>query len=263
MATKTVVTCCQKYDKQVKADAKTNNPWRYYNSQTSGTFNAAVKNNNHRANCATIANWALRDLKVFVAGNYIWGRVDGKLMCSDETMAALKKHCKVIHVNGKKTIAQAIKDNTLQAGDIVTYQNIQHTNIYAGNNRWYDAGHAYAKGSGDGAILPNFYGKTVYGDQKIAYIIRYKGNATSEPQKQKKKIFRVQFLAPKTQLTAERYVKKCKKKLGLDAFYEKMNDGLYHCFCGSFEDFNKAKERLTIVQTAFPTAFIKEVEVDA
>ena len=41
---------------------------------------------------------------------------------------------------GNKTASALIKSGKLQAGDIIAWYNMQHTNIYAGDNKWYDAG---------------------------------------------------------------------------------------------------------------------------
>ena len=237
-----VVTVLEKFNKQMRADIKAGKVWRYYNSKVSGTFDAAEKNSNFRANCATIANWALRKLGVFKRGNYFWGRLGGTIACDDATLAILKKYCRLIHVNGKKTVGKLIKDGTLQSGDIVTYMDIQHTNIYAGDNHWYDAGHAYCTETGEGARFRTWYGVTVYSDQRVAYIIRYK-----EP---KRTTYRVQVGAYKTKEAADkRAAAVTKKTKGIIHEGKKIKDG-YPCFvegtdwwrtfCGSFEDRNNA-----------------------
>lgn len=245
---KTIIDCMKIFQKQLKADIKAGKIWRYFNSKVSGTFDAAEKNDNLRANCATIANWALRKLKVFKAGNYFWGRLGGTLACDDATLKILTETCEVIHIGGKKTVGQLIKNGTLRAGDIVTYVDIQHTNIYAGDDHWYDAGHAYCTESGEGAKFRTWYGPTLYSDQKVAYIIRYKGNA--EPEPAKKTVYRVQVGAYKTKAAADkRAAAVTKKTKGIIHEGKKVKDG-YPCFvegsdwwrtfCGSFEDRNNA-----------------------
>lgn len=251
------------YQSGLKADIQAGNIWTYSNHGVSGTFQLAEKNKNFKANCATIANWALRDLKVFKKGNYFWGRMGGELVCNEATLKVLQKHCKIIHINGRKTVNQVMSDGTLLDGDIVTYVNLQHTNVYAGNGRWYDAGHAYCKEGGEGAKFRTWYGKTVYGDQKVSYIIRYNGNT------QKKTVYRVQIAAMNTESAVDKIKVECKKKTrpltedgkGLDAFSEKMSDGKWHVFCGSFEQNAKAEERLKLLKKYYPDAFIKQVIV--
>jgi len=243
---KTIIDCMKIYQSSLIADLKNGIIWIYSNHGVSGTFELAEKNKNFKANCATIANWAFRKLGVFKKGNYFWGKQGGTLVCSDATMKVLKANCKIIHVNGKKTVNKCISDGTLLDGDIVTYVNLQHTNIYAGNGYWYDAGHAYCKEGGEGAKFLTWYGKTVYGNQKIAYIIRYNGNI-------QKTVYRIQVGAYKSKSSADEraaYVtdltqydrienyrkKKHKIREGYPCFIEKGDDGYYRVFCGSFSE---------------------------
>ena len=183
----------------------------------------------------------------------------GELVCGEETLKAIKAKCKVIHVAGKKTVGQLISDGTLQAGDILTYINLQHTNIYAGGDTWYDAGHAYAKGSGEGAIFQSWYGKTVYADQKVSYIIRYNGNAQPEPAPTPSVIYRVQVGAYEKKGRATDCASTTQKRSGYACFTEKGTDGLYHVYCGSFEDKTNAWQRKDSLEKLSIPAIIKEV----
>ena len=256
---KTIIDCMKIFQKQMREDIKSGKVWRYYNSKVSGTFDAAEKNENLRANCATIANWCLRKLKVFKRGNYFWGRLGGTLACTDATLAVLKANCRLIHVNGKKTVGQLIKDGTLQAGDIVTYMDIQHTNVYAGDGWWYDAGHAYCKSSetGEGAKFRTWYGETVYSDQRVAYIIRYKGNATPEPKKQT--VYRVQVGAYNKKTNADKRVAEVAQKSGFPCFQEQTD--MIRVYCGSFESQTNAKARVKDLKKAgIKEAIIVEVK---
>ena len=228
----TTITAMKKIWARVKDGIKNGEDWRYYNSKTSATFDAAIKNKNWRANCATIANWCLRMLGVFKSGQYMWGK-SGEISCSDGTMDTLKEKCTLIHVNGKKTVDQCIKDEWLRPGDIVMYQNLWHTNIYAGNGKWYDAGHAYCRETGEGAKFIKWLGGTVYGDQPVSYIITY-------PKREKVYRVRVGIYKQKTNVAAIRA--KIKEATGLDCFIEHFSDGI-HVFCGSFGKKKDANER--------------------
>jgi hypothetical protein len=240
----------KQFQKQMRADIKAGKIWRYYNSHTSGTFDAAERDANYRANCATIANWCLRKLKVFKAGNYVWGRLGCTLACDDATLTVLKKKCKLIHVNGKKNVGQLIKDGTLEPGDIVTYVDIQHTNIYAGNNHWYDAGHAYCTETGEGARFRTWYGVTVYSDQRVAYIIRYK-----EPEKT---TYRVQVGAYTDKVNADAKVKEVADKSGFPCFEEQTD--MIRVYCGSFEKKANATARIKDLSKAgIDGAFVAKV----
>lgn len=198
--------------------------WRYYNTKTSATFDAAIKNKNYRANCATILNWVFRMLGVFDPGMYVYGKLGGTLACDDKTMARLKEKCTLVHVNGKKTVDQCLKDEWIRPGDGVTYMDIQHTNIYAGGGKWFDAGHAYCRESGEGAKFVKWLGPTVYGDQRVAYIISY-------PKREKVYRVRVGIYKQKTSVAAIRA--QIKEATGLDCFTESFSNGT-HVFCGSF-----------------------------
>ena len=234
----TVLDCMKDIWKKVKAQIKAKIVWIYSNSGTSGTFAAAERDKNYKANCATIANWCFRILGIFKAGMYVYGKLGGTLACSDETLAALKKHCTLVHVNGKKTVDMCIKDGWLLPGDVVTYVDIQHTNIYAGKGWWYDAGHAYCRESGEGARFITWRGKTVYGDQRIAYIISYP---------KREKVYRVRVGIYKRAANAASTGNKILKELKLETFAESFTNGT-HLFCGSFDTKAAANERKKLLE---------------
>jgi len=169
---------CKEINDQMLADIKAGIRWKYSNTRKlSPTFAKARSSKNYYCNCAKMPLWALKMLGVVPENaEGFYGRRDGKLVFkSTETKKAIQAACDIIDINMKKTVNQAIKDGTLQPGDIVTYYNpLQHTNIYAGNKKWYDSGHAYGGGSGE-APFKTWYGDTVYGGYKISHIIRLRG----------------------------------------------------------------------------------------
>lgn len=238
----TVLACMKLMWAKVKALIVAKAFWYYFNSKTSSTFDSALKKKNYRANCATIANWCLRMLGIFESGMYFYGKLGGTLACDERTMKALTEHCTLIHVNGKKTVDQCIKDEWLKAGDIVTYVDIQHTNIYAGRGKWYDAGHAYCKESGEGAKFETWYGPTVYGDQRVAYIISYP---------KRKKIYRVRVGIYKQIANVHNMQTKIRETFGYGTFTESCSDGT-HVFSGSFP----AKKEATLRAKQFKDAGI-------
>ena len=162
-----------KMNAQMQKDLANGKKWGYYNSKVSGTFAEAVANGNRRCNCATLPNWALKMIGVMdenVASFY--GKKGGEIAWrKSATKAAVEKYCEVIKI-GNKTVNKAMKDGTLKKGDIVTYVSMNHTNVYLGGERWFDSGHAYAHGTGDGAWWETWFGETRYGGEKIGYIIR-------------------------------------------------------------------------------------------
>lgn len=169
---------CKEMNDQMLADIKAGIRWKYSNTRKlSPTFAKARSSKNYYCNCAKMPLWALKMLGIVPeSAEGFYGRRDGKLIFkSAETKKAIQAACDIIDINMKKTVNQAIKDGTLQPGDIVTYYNpLQHTNIYAGNKKWYDSGHAYGGGSGE-APFKTWYGNTVYGSYKISHIIRLRG----------------------------------------------------------------------------------------
>ena len=169
---------CKEINDQMLADIKAGIKWKYSNTRKlSPTFAKARSSKNYYCNCAKMPLWALKMLGVVPENaEGFYGRRDGKLIFkSAETKKAIQAACDIIDINMKKTVNQAIKDGTLQPGDIVTYYNpLQHTNIYAGGKKWYDSGHAYGGGSGE-APFKTWYGDTVYGGYKISHIIRLRG----------------------------------------------------------------------------------------
>ncbi len=127
-----------------------------------------------KVDCAAGVVWALRICGALPSG-YFYG-IKGKI--GGIGKAGLERRgFTLIHINGEKTVSQAISDGTLKAGDIVLYQDLAHTNLYAGNGKWYDFGSAYNGGHHyDGLPMTKVYGDTVYGSHPISYIIRKPGS---------------------------------------------------------------------------------------
>ena len=57
----------------------------------------------------------------------------------------MEKNLQYISGGGKK-VSTLKEEGKLKAGDIVLWQNIQHTNVYAGSGKWYDGGRWSANG---------------------------------------------------------------------------------------------------------------------
>lgn len=170
-----LIQALTKMNSQMQKDLANGKKWGYYNSKVSSTFAEAVANGNRRCNCATLPNWALKMIGVLAADDAsFYGKKGGDIAWKKSaTKAAVEKYCDVIKV-GNKTVNKAMSDGTLRKGDIVTYVSMNHTNVYLGGERWFDSGHAYAHGTGDGAWWETWFGETKYGAEKIGYIIRLK-----------------------------------------------------------------------------------------
>ena len=170
-----LIQALTKMNSQMQKDLANGKKWGYYNSKVSSTFAEAVANGNRRCNCATLPNWALKMIGVLAADDAsFYGKKGGDIAWKKSaTKAAVEKYCDIIRV-GNKTVNKAMQDGTLKKGDIVTYVSMNHTNVYLGGERWFDSGHAYAHGTGDGAWWETWLGETKYGAEKIGDIIRLK-----------------------------------------------------------------------------------------
>ena len=224
-----------KFQEQLEKDIISDRKWIYSNSGCSSKMSTALKKGNRKCNCALLVRWALRKLGLLNGDNW-WGEKGGKIVWKGTSKEQMLKHFDLIHVSGKKTVNQAFKDGTLQAGDIVTYVDMGHTNVYAGNGKWYDGGHAYASGSGEGAVFKSWYGNTVYGSQPIGYILRRKGTEQQTPD-QKMYIVREGLYDKK-----ENADRQCKaiKRVGIDCVV-KLVDGKYWTQCGVFLNIENAE----------------------
>ena len=209
MKTDIFIKACNDMNARMIASQKSGAKWAYYNSKTSSSFEKALADKNYRVNCATTPVWALKTAGIIplnLAGFY--GEKNSEIKWkSAATKVAVEKECTVITIGGKKTVSAAIKDGTIKAGDIVTYVDIRHTNVYLGNGKWLDSGHAYSKGSGDGATFSTWIGKTVYGSRKIGSIIRLKEDSVKPVVK-----YRVQIGAYKVKKNADAMAVKAKEK---------------------------------------------------
>ena len=146
----------------------------YSNSSTKNTYRAAAKKR-RRSNCALYVSWCLQQYGAFRSGQTIYIR-RGSSHIKKNFSRWNKKKVQVIRVNKR---ASRVK---LKKGDVVLWNSIGHTNIYAGENSsgdrlWYDAGKSATYGHHSGSRFKNI-GKKTQGfldSKKISYIIRIKG----------------------------------------------------------------------------------------
>jgi uncharacterized protein YjdB len=126
----------QKYSDRVQKDYTSGSPWMYSNSGTSSTWSSAASKN-HKVNCALMVRWGLRELGIIDSTNF-WGDKNGEIEFKGNVKEQLLKYCDIIKVY--KTPQQLLTEGNLLPGDICTWKEIRHTNVYAGNGLWYDAG---------------------------------------------------------------------------------------------------------------------------
>lgn len=174
-----VLDACAKFEEQLETDRANGMVWKYYNSKCSKTFSDALANSNRRMNCALLARWALKDAGLISSGVSFWGDYNGEIHWGNGAESEVRAVCDVYPIYNQTT-KELIANGGLQPGDIVTYENYRHTNVYAGDNMWYDAGHVFCNEGGDGAVFPTWYGEK-NDNPKVAYIIRLKSEYVDSP----------------------------------------------------------------------------------
>ena len=120
--------------------------WRYINENMKRTF-YAERDDNRGFSCARYVGWALQDIGVFDGSQSFFKCYDAcnytnKISYSSGTKERIEKYFRFIDMGNKPT-STLIKNKTLRKGDIVLWYNHQHTNVYAGDGKWYDAGTRY------------------------------------------------------------------------------------------------------------------------
>lgn len=257
-----LIAKCLQYNDFVIWDIKNSRIWRYYNNKRSAnTFWKTREQKLFMTNCMGGCYFAWIDIGIPASALQWYGSKGGIHWLNDHAKKDAEKYFDFISANGK-TVKKCIADGTILPGDGVTYMDMTHTNIYLGNGTSYDTGHAYCTGSGEGAQYQKWVGEVPHQSAKVAVVVRMK-------QEQKKLVYRVQISAMKTEKSANAVAAECKEKTkpltedgeGLSAFPEKMSDGKWHVFCGSFEQNSYAQERLALVKKFYPDAFIKQVYI--
>lgn len=175
---KKFLSILQKYSDQVKADRENGIKWGYSNSSSlaKSTWSAAYSASRSKGvtycNCALLPRWALREMGVIDSKNF-WGLVGGGIQFRGDVEAQLRKYCDIIPVY--KTPNQLLAEGNLLPGDICTWVEYQHTNVYAGNGLWYDAGRGANYSSSEGAFTSFGPGATInMSGTTVGYIIRFR-----------------------------------------------------------------------------------------
>ena len=151
--------------------------WHYSNSSGKSTFKKAHKTNRY-TNCALFVNWGLIDIGAMKPGMRFYIKVGSSSPTyRNGAKSELKKHATIKRVN--KNAKSMIKSGELKPGDICLWSSIGHTNVYAGNKKWYDAGRYSAnRAKGYSHDNHNFktFGpvKTGVASHNVTYIIRLK-----------------------------------------------------------------------------------------
>lgn len=148
---KSFVEALEIISKQVQQDYKAGKYWKYTNGVQSEnklpfkyTFSEALATNTRTTNCADFVMWGLNECGVLADNQKFYGNKSGGITYKNNSNthveATLKQNANIIRI-GNKTTKQLISANKLKKGDICIYKG--HTNVYAGNNKWFDAGRKY------------------------------------------------------------------------------------------------------------------------
>lgn len=224
---------CAKFQAQLTADLAAGKPWEYHNPSKylEEQWANAIKKGKRACNCALLARWALKEAGMIPQTTGIfYGAKGGTIKWGSGAKEAVSKTCDIIKVQ-TKTVKELISSGELLPGDIVTYVDLQHTNIYAGGGKWYDAGHAYCSGSGEGAKYKSWYGAGTCDGQKVGYVIRQKGSGSTTTSRQ----YTVQAGSYKSKANADKQAAKI-KAAGFDAIVKPGDDGQYKIQCDVFKD---------------------------
>ena len=162
------------YSKQIQADYKAGNPWRY----GLGDIKPFSKANSEKkvVNCGSLTRWALIDIGVMSKYDHLWPSTTAALVFKNkdgrDTKATLLKTCNIYTVD--RTGSEMILDGTLVPGDMCF--SINHAKIYAGNGLWYESGRVGTNGfQKNGKYYFTTVGPVKSTDSEIIqYIIRLK-----------------------------------------------------------------------------------------
>lgn len=143
---KELLATLQGYSEQIQSDYGTNYIWTYGGRLADGTsekstwakaYNDTRTKGKAVCNCSLLVRWALRDMGVINEKNF-WGEIGGEFVFRGDIKEQFLKRCKIIKVY--KTPNQLLTEGNLLPGDICSWVEFRHTNVYAGNGLWYDAG---------------------------------------------------------------------------------------------------------------------------
>lgn len=173
-----------KYNTRLEQDKAQGIKWYYTNRGAPGSWNAATASGARKAsNCALLVRWALKEMGVIESDDFFYYTYGNTFKWENDTEANLRANADIIEV--KRTARSMIADGTLQPGDICCWHSMQHINVYAGGNLWYDAGrggsghwenfgHLDSGGWEDRTYVFDKWGpvSTGYMDTQVDYIIR-------------------------------------------------------------------------------------------
>lgn len=171
-----IIACGNYYNSVLEKAIKNGEKWVYSNSSKyvaqSGSFEKMLSRKIRGGNCASIANWAFRDMGIIGSSDKFYGDSSGKIRNYNSGTKKLKskldKNCTII--NGKKKAFKTLlKDGKVKVGDVIIGKN--HTFIYRGNGTVFASGHD-TKWHRDKSVKTDDGNKAVF----ETWVIKYKGS---------------------------------------------------------------------------------------
>ena len=132
------------YNARMEADSKEGSKWWYTNRGTALTWEEANANGPKATNCALLVRWALKDLGILDREDFFYYTYGNTFRWTGDTEAHLRQRLEILEV--RATARNLIRNGNLQPGDICCWHSMQHVNVYAGDNRWFDAGRGGTNG---------------------------------------------------------------------------------------------------------------------
>ena len=232
-----LIASAKKLNRVMRADNKAGNQWRYYNTKRSAsTFKATRAAKKFYTNCMGGVSFVAKNAGISGDALDFYGGKGNIVWLGDGAKARTKKVFDILAVN--RPVKQAVKKGIIQPGDILTYKNIIHTNMFIGNNKSFDSGHAYCDGNGEGAPFLKWIGSLAHPESVCKYVLRLKGP----------NVYRVQVGAYDSLDNAGRRAVEVARISGLKCFME--HTDMIRVYCGSFEQAQNAIERIHDLENA-------------
>lgn len=170
-----MIACGNYYNSVLEKAVANGEKWVYSNSSKyvaqSGTFEKMLAGKIRGGNCASIANWAFRDMGLISNSEKFYGDGNGNIRHynsgSKKLKSKLDKNCTII--NGKKkSFGTLVKEGKVKVGDVIIGKG--HTYVYRGNGTVFASGHD-AKWHKDKSVKTDDSNKAVF----ESWVRKYKG----------------------------------------------------------------------------------------
>ena len=235
-----IIQSAKKINRVMLDDNKNGKNWHYDNVHRSGpTFKATRQEGKYFTNCMGGVTFVFKDAGISGYALDFYGGKSKIVWLNGGAKDRTKKVFDILRVN--RTVRSAVKKGIIQPGDIITYVSMIHTNIYYGNDKSFDSGHAYCTGE----HFNKWIGSLAHANKKCKYVLRLKHPAT----------YRVQVGAYEQMDNAEKRIAEIVQKSGFNCFREQTD--LIRVYCGSFEQAQNAIDRINELEAdGFKDAFI-------